>query len=215
MTADEIRRAALGVVSDYTDNYPTTKATAFKRISVRQRELWLMASKWEPEYTGASATGVLDGNGDVDLLLMENHDTFRAENIGIVEINDKGTSDYSTGDRITVIRAGEAHAHLAPRMTLRDRMLRQVGTDLDGVTSITVHYSRLPDTIGSDGSGTIELVEPFDYLLVWDLAADLIRRTIDMDGERKAAALSVVSKAEAALLQSFQAHVQSYAPYNR
>lgn len=208
MTPEQIARAAMGICSDYTDGFPTTRKIMYQRISARQRELFAHIATIDPEFYGFEAVvEVKDGAADIGAL-EQSGDVYPVERIQEVLIEDEGESaERVQGERVALIRATDAHAFPAPRATYRSGIIRGVAGDLDGVASLLVYYSRRPRSIGPDGSGEIELLEPYQYLLVFDLARDLIRRTIGIEGERRVAALQMIEAAERELLQGLEQHI--------
>lgn len=209
MTPEEIVVAALGIASTYSDSYPSTRSVMYRRISVRQRELFVHIAALDPELFGADVVvDVVDGAANL-AALEQSGDVYPVERVQVVRIEDAGASDLDTGERVSLVPADDAEAHLAPRATYRSGVVRGWDGDLDDVTSLWIAYARRPRTIGADGSGEIELLEPFQDLLVFDLARYLVRGTVDIDGQVKAVAADLIEKQEAALLQSLEQHVQN------
>jgi hypothetical protein len=207
MTPEQICVAAMGICSDYTDNYPTTRAIMYQRISSRQRELFAHVAILDPEFYGAEIVAeVTDGALNV-AALEQSGDVYPVERVEEVQVEDPGTSGLDAGTRVGLVLVTDPEAALPPRATYRSGVIRQVGTELQGVASLLLYYSRRPRTIGPDGSGVIELLEPFQFLLVYDLAKDLIRRTIGIEGEKKAAAFQLLDSAEKELLEALGEHI--------
>lgn len=208
MTPEEVCIAAMGVAGEYTDDYPTTRWTMYQRISARQRELFAHVATLDPEFYGAEVVvEVTDGAVNV-AALEQSGDVYPVERIQSAYVEDRGTSEErKDGERIAVIAADDAHAFFPPRATYRSGVLRGVDGDLDGVVELLLYYSRRPRTILPDGSGVIEFLEPFQNLLVYDLAKDLIRRTATIDGDRKAAAFQLLDATEKELLNSLAEHI--------
>lgn len=209
MTPEQIVVAAMGICSDYTDSYPTTRSIMYQRISARQRELFAHIATLDPEFYGAEAVvEVVDGAANIGAL-EQSGDVYPVERIQLVQIEDPGQSVVRVaGEGVTLVRATDAHAFFPPRATYRSGVIRGVEDDLDGVASILVYYSRRPRTIGPDGAGEIELLEPFQYLLVYDLSRDLILRTVGIEGDKKAAALAMIERAEKELMEGLAEHIR-------
>lgn len=209
MTPEDICVAAMGICSDYTDSYPTTRAIMYQRISSRQRELFAHIATIDPEFYGEEIIAEMSSPGALNVgALEQSGDVYPVERIEEVRISDAGSSsDRETGERITLVRVADADAYFPPRATYRSGVLRQVGNDLDGVASLLIYYSRRPRTIGPDGRGEIELLEPFQYLLVYDLAKDLVRRTVGIEGKVKAAVVEMVGAAETELMTALGEHI--------
>lgn len=217
MTPDQIIIEAQGVCSDYTDDYPTTKSVMYRRIHHRQRTLFTLAGTWNREFYGVCTTATLSA-GAVDLRDMEGvADVYPVESLERVIIQDPGESSYVAGKEVNVVPVDDTEAHFAPRMTLRSGVLEQVGTDLAGVTSVKLFYSRRPYAITTSGliNGSadqhVDLADPYDWLLVLDLAKDLIRRTISIEKDARDAVIALIAKDEAELMASYESHVRSYA----
>ena len=105
--------------------------------------------------------------------------------------------------------AYDAGGHLPPRVTLRDRLLQVVDEDIDDGEELTVHYSRTASGI-SAGSDAVEIQPPYDWLLVWDLARYLLRRTASIDAETKAHILGVIKSSEDEMLEAYMGFVRGY-----
>ena len=137
-----------------------------------------------------------------------------AANITKVEVEDAGTHPtLVTGDEISIVSISDIEAELAPRMTLRNFALRQVGTDLAGVVSICAFYGYRPENKATplDGTEDAELPPVYQELLVIDLAKWMVRMTLAMETEIKAAALAALSEEEDAMNGTFMAEVVDYA----
>ena len=90
-------------------------------------------------------------------------------------------------------------------------MLRQVGTDLAGVTSIRAYYSARPFRIDpDDGAVVIRLPEPFHDLLVVDLTQYLLRKTATIAAEVRGVAMQSLKVEEDELLVNFLEDVRAY-----
>ena len=219
MKPSEIIDGAIAIVSDYTDNWPASRPTMMRRINQKQQQVFSITPKWDREYYGICAICRLDSDGRADLEDIEAQDDGSVYEIEMIDdIRISGTKpsggDYDVGQRVNLVPAYDAENHLAPRMTLRSRRLESYGNDFEdknrGYRQVEIFYSRRPLTIKPDGivgdnpdEIDVELESPFDDLLVWDLAKDLIRRTIDMD--------PMISEVETELLASYEAHVLGFA----
>lgn len=207
MTPEQICVAAMGICSDYTDSYPTTRSIMYQRISSRQRELFAHIATIDPEFYGAEVVAeVVDGALNIGAL-EQSGDVYPVERIEEVRIEEPGDSELEAGARVSLVLVTDIEASLPPRATLRSGVIRQVGSELAGVESLLVYYSRRPRTIGPDGSGTIELLEPFQFLLVYDLAKDLIRRTVGIEGAAKAASFELLDRVEKELTDALGEHI--------
>lgn len=210
MTAEEITLAALFRALEFTNTVPSTRSVLYRRIGVRQQQLFARAASVNADYFGICATGGLD-DGAADLGDFA-PPVEAPESITRVEIADPGSSPYDEGTEIRVVPSTDVGVELPPRMTLRNRVLRQVSTDLAGVLSIRVAYSRVPLAIGpADGAVTVQIPAPHDELLVVDLTKTMLTKGVDMDGAARGAALELLATEEAELLLAFDSHVASFA----
>lgn len=211
MTVEELCIIALARAGEVTNAFPSTRGLMYRRVGVRQQQLAAAAAHISPDYFGAAAEGVLTG-GAADLRDMANPVPI-AELITDVLIADKGTSLLATGQRVNIVKVKDsADAALPPRATLRGGVVRQVGTDLAGVVSVKVYYSRLPAALSnSDANTAIELMEPHTELLVVDLTAYLLKRAMG-DDEKRQEALKMLADEEKQLLAAWLDHVREYQP---
>lgn len=215
MTFDEIVDNAKARAVDFGATFPSTKRVLFRRIEIHQQELFTKAARVNPDYFGKSATGTLDANGFVDIKDQQaSVDVDPAANISRVEVEDAGTHPtLVTGDEIHLVSINDVEAAFAPRMTLRNFVLRQVGTDLAGVVSVCAFYGYRPEnkTQPLDGSEVAELPAVYQELLVLDLIKWMLKQTISIDSGAKAAAIEVVELEEGAMDGTFLAEVADFA----
>ena len=215
MTYDEIIENAKSRSLDFGATFPTTKRVLYRRIEIRQQELFSAAARVNPDYFGVSATGTLDAEGNVDIKDQQaSADVDPAANITRVEVEDAGTHPtLVSGDEVHIVSLNDVRAALPPRMTLRNFVLRQVGTDLAGVISVCAFYGYRPEnkTTPLDGSETAELPDVFQELLVYDIVKFLLKQTLDMDVNTKTGALALLEAEESEMSASFVAEVTDYA----
>jgi len=211
LSVTEVIEFALARVTEHTDQFPQSRLSMIRRVGVRQQQLLARAAGINIDYYGACAETVLV-NGACDLADIASP-VPTPELITKIEIDDPGESAYASGDEINIVPSTDPDADLPPRMTLRDLVLEAVGTDLDGVTSIMVFYSRLSTAYGAnDGDTLTEISSPHDELLVIDLAVDLLKKARGLDETVRAAALASLQGEEKDALQGYDAHVLSYGP---
>lgn len=212
MTVEEMAKLAMARTSEITSHYPSTRALIYRRLGLRQREIMAMGAKLNPDYYGTCAESALDAKAATDLNdIIEPVPT--PELVEMVTIEDAGTSQWDSGREVNIVTRHDIDAELPPRMTLRDLVLQGVGTDLDGVVSVMIFYSRLPALIGpSDADSAIELQSPWDELLAIDGAILLLQKATRLDGALRSAAISDLRAEEAPLLKGYLDHVQAYAP---
>lgn len=209
MIVEDIAIAALARALEFTNGVPSTRSVMYRRIGIRQQQLFARAAGVNPDYFGICATGALD-NGAADLSDMA-PPVEKPESITKIEVSDPGTSTYLEDQEIRVVPSTDVTVDLPPRATLRNRVIRQVENDLDGVASIRIHYARVPEPIGpSDSDKVVELADPHSELLVIDLTKSLLLKTISMDAATKAAAFEGLNKEEGELLEAFDQHVASF-----
>lgn len=212
MTIAEIVEAALARASDFGANFPSTRSVLYRRIGQRLQQLYAVAARTNPEYFGVSAVGTLS-SGAVSLSTTGDPDAgdpvFSPELITRVEIADKGTSAYTNGDEVFVVQRNDPGVAVAPRVTIRNGVIQQIGTDLTNVTSLRMYYSRRPFRLdGGDGALALDFPEAFQELLVVDLAKWLARKLADK--ENRGLALEALTAEETELLANFVAEVESY-----
>jgi hypothetical protein len=204
MTADEICEAALARCAEVNAKVPSTRGVMYRRISTRQQQIFAHIAEVEPEYFGKSAIAPLVG-GSFSLELLDPE----AERVTFVQIAEPGTSQLGIGDRVNVVAVMDMNAADPPRATLRDAVLQQVGAELDGVTSLTIHYSKRAQTmeLGSDGS---EVPAQFEELLVIDLHKHLMRKTSSLNVEERDKLLKVIELEEAELMADLDRHLEHW-----
>lgn len=215
MTFQEIVDNAKARATDFGATFPSTARVLYRRIEIHQQELFSQATRVNPDYFGVSAEGTLDANGAADIKDQQaSLGVDPAANITRVEVDDAGTHPtLVTGDEINVVSLNDVEAALAPRMTLRNFLLKQVGTDLAGVVSINAFYSYRPEnkTTPLDGTEDAELPPVYQELLVIDLTKWMVRMTLALTTEVKAASLAALSEEEDEMSGIFLAEVTDYA----
>ena len=224
----EIIKEARTYAPDTNDSFPVTEATLYARINARQRQLFALASSWNQEYYGRSVLSSLS-NGCVDLDKLEDTKLWPIETVDRVEIADPGDSEWRKNTVVTICRADEQREHLPPRMLLRSHTLQAVDdlatdedgetrttSDLEGVSKVRIWYSRRPRTI--DGRGDVqsrtedvEIGDPWEWLLVWDLVKSLTKRVAQTDTQKDAPVVLMARESEVELLNLFRSHVTQYA----
>jgi hypothetical protein len=211
VTAEECAVAILARASEFSGTFPTTRSVIYRRIGVRQQELFSLAATVNPDYYGTEATSDLDENGAIDLADVA--DPVPAmEQVQRVVIADAGESEvYEAGDRVNLVPLLDPEIEQAPRATLRDRILKQVGTDLAEIVSLTIYYSRVPLALSAtSGTTALELPNQFQELLVIDGLRDLVRRALEMPNRE--AMISLLDKEETPLMERFTKHVAGFSP---
>ncbi len=213
MTYEEVVEAALSRTLEWDGEFPSTRLPMYRRIGTRQQQLFTKASKVNPAYYGVKAGAALDANLELDLRDMAGVPAVN-QSVGVqrVEINDAGTSSYTTGDRVAIVDIDDIEADLAPRVSLRDFILKSIGTDLNNVVSLCVYYPRYPDMPDNDEDGTtdIELSETFSELLVIDLTKYLLRKTIGLEQSVKATLMGALDEEEQEELAVYLADVGAF-----
>lgn len=215
MTYDEIVDYALARALDFGGQFPSTRPVYYRRIEIRQQQLFTMASRVNPDYFGVTAKGTLDANYKLNLADLDTA-TDLDPTAAITRVLVLGPGTHPTlqaGDEITIVPETDEDAFLPPRMTLRNFILAGVDDDLEGVATVCVHYGYRPqnNTAPMDGTETAELPQVFQELLVIDLSAYMVRQTLSMDAETKAAALQILQAEEKEMLDPFLAEVADYA----
>ncbi len=215
MTFDEIVDNAKARGLEFGSNFPTTNRVLYRRIEIHQQELFSQASRINPDYFGVSAKGPLDAEFSLNLKDLEvSVGVDPASSVTRVEIQVAGTHPtLVTGDQVNLVSLGDIEAALAPRMTLRNFVLKGVGTDLVGVTSVCVFYGYRPENFAAPmgGDEIAELPDVYQELLVIDLTKWMLKQTLSMDIETKAAGVAALSEEEAEMNGAFMAEVADYA----
>jgi hypothetical protein len=215
MTFDEIVDNGKARALDFGATFPSTKRVLYRRIEIHQQELFSQATRVNPDYFGVSATGTLDATGATDIKDQQaSVNVDPAANITRVEVEDAGTHPtLVTGDEIHVVSLNDIEVAFPPRMTLRNFILRQVGTDLAGVVSVRASYGYRPENKATplDGSEVAELPAVYQELLVIDLTKWMVRMTLALETQIKAAALAALSEEEGEMVGAFMAEVTDYA----
>jgi len=213
VTYEEVVVAAMARGLDWDADFPSTRLPLYRRIGKRQQQLFTKASKVNPDYYGVKAGAALDANDELDLRDLEAAPSVdQAAGVQRVEISDAGTSSYATGDKVSIVSVDDIEAELAPRMTLRDFVLKGVGTDLANVVSICVYYPRYPDMPANDedGSTVLQLSETYSELLVIDLTKYLVKKTLSIEADVKAKILETLNAEEQEELGIYLAEVGTF-----
>lgn len=215
MTFQEIVDNAKARGLDFSVTYPTTDRVLYRRIEIRQQEIFSAAARVNPDYFGVNAEGPLDSEFRANLKDLDvSVDVDPAANVTRVEIKDPGTHPtFVEGEQVNIVSVSDVEAELPPRMTLRNFILTGVGQDLVGVASITVLYGYRPETKATplDGFEVAELPLPYHELLVMDLTQWMVQQTLEMDAAKKTAALDVLGVDEGQMLDAFLQEVSDFA----
>lgn len=216
-TVEDLTIQALARCDEYGASYPSVHSVMYRRLGVRQQQLFSAAARINPEYFGLQADGTLDTNGEISLALTGDPDATspvpNMELISKIEVlaNDGSVDALPVGTEIYVVPITDLDAALAPRLTIRGGTFAPVGTDLATVTQIRVYYSYRPFRLEPDSESTpIELPEPFHDLLVVDLARFLLRKSASLTKEVRDVAMAALQTEEAESLANFLAHVKEF-----
>jgi hypothetical protein len=216
VTAEQIVENAIAEVRSLGVLYHAgSRIPMYRRITVRQQELFSLAGSWNEDYVGWSATGQMSG-GVTDLrdLRRDDHPTVPGiERITRIEISDPGTSSWAIGTEVNVVPRRDAiDSAEPPRATLRSAILEGVGTDLNGVLEVECFYVRIPRPL-EDANDEPEIVGGHADLLVVDLARWMILSSGDEDLAKIAApAVEQLNTHEQELISAFESHVKGFAP---
>lgn len=215
MTFEDIVDNAKTRALEFGATFPTTKRVLWRRIEVHQQELFSKAARVNPDYFGKSATGTLDANGAADIKDQQaSVNVDPAANVTRVEVEDPGTHPtLIAGNEIKLVPINDVDVAFPPRMTLRNFVLRQVGSDLAGVISVCAFYGYRPENKATplDGTEVAELPSVYQELLVLDLVKWMLKQTISMDTQTKAAAIEVIVQEQGQMDGTFLAEVADYA----
>jgi hypothetical protein len=211
MTAEEVVQGAMAEAAEFASSYPTTRSVMFRRVTVRQQQLFALAATIDPDWAGVCADAPLAAGAAnlASVMRGEEAGVPGAEHVSRVEVLNAGVSELPVGAEISVVPSDDVTVALPPRMTLRSWVFRSVGADLTGVASIRVYYSRRPFPV-TRKTDVIELPEPWAELLVIDLARNLVQKATSVDKEVRAHAVTYFNEREAEALEGFKAHVGSF-----
>lgn len=213
-----IMEGALARALDWNVTVPSAKSVMWARISNRQQELFSFAAQVDPEYYEVEAIGTLDdGAIDLDAMLEDGVlEVVKATRAKVEELIADPVSETppAVGDDIKLIPASDDPDAYAPslRATIKNKVFKQVGTDLADVLTIHLFYSYRPNATAVDENGLTEvsIEAPFDALLEIDLARDLARKTVGMDPVAKAAIITGLDDEEKGMLLTFADHIRSF-----
>lgn len=214
-TVEELVIQALARAMEFGDNFPATRSLLYRRLGVRQQQLFAAAARVNPYYFGDIAIGTLDAAGSIDINLSGDPEAAdpveNMELISEVAIEDPGTSGFAAGDEVHVVPLHDPEVAFAPRVTIQGHVIRQVGTDLANVVSIRLYYSRRPFRIDPDDAASpISLPETFSELLVVDVAKYLLRKAATIPQEVRQVALTALEAEEQEALGNFIEHVREF-----
>jgi hypothetical protein len=200
---------------DFSVTFPTTERVLFRRVEIRQQELFSAAARLNPDYFGVNSEGPLDSEFRANLKDLDvAADVDPAANVTRVEIGDPGTHPtLQNGDQVNIVSISDREADLPPRMDLRNFILTGVGQDLAGVVTIVIYYGYFPETKSVPLTGFEEAELPLAYqeLLVYDLTRWLIQQTLEMDPAKKVAALELLDVDAGQMMEAFLAEVADFA----
>lgn len=213
MDAQEVIDRALVELAEFFEPATLSTTVMLNQLSIRQQHVFAAIAQVDEEYFGHCAIGTPDSNYLVDLEDMTGSGSVppAAERITRIRISDVGTSDYTAGEDVHIIRVGDEDAADAPRCYLRDQIIQGYDDDLDGVAKLEVFYSRRPVAV-TQASTTIDLDDPYSLLLVYDLARFLASRTRgSVTPAQRAEAVEYFQAREGEVMELLEAHVQGYA----
>lgn len=214
MTVEEVVRAALGRLQGTTDGRFMARPVMYERVGRYQQRCFAKAAQEDPDFFGTWADGDLDADYRLDLRDLLDP-VPAAGRITKVEILDPGTSYYREGQEVNVVSRSNLAGHQQPRITIRDGLIEGVerggAQDLEGVASLRVYYPRMTPTLGAGDRDTeIELPEPWDELLVLDLAIHVVRRAPAIDAIERREALNDLGGEFGALYSDFEDHMKRF-----
>ncbi len=212
LTVGGVITQALARVQEVTDDAPSANASvSIRRIALRQQELFTIAAAESHEYNGVSAVCPLDSNGAADLATIADP-VPTPDEITMITVHDRGTSELVAGAQVFIVPVADIAAAIPPRVTIRNRLIKQVSTDLALVTSLQVYYTRRPTMYCPEDECLVtELVSPYDELLVIDLAKHIVTKSPEIEAARRGEVLGRWDAEESELLTQFRRHVREYA----
>jgi len=213
---EDLTIQALARCAEFGNDYPQTRSVLYRRLGVRQQQLFAAAARTNPEYFGATAIGTLDSGGKISLASLGDPTATvpveAMERIMRIEVAASSGTAPAAGTEINVVAVTDAEsAALPPRVTIRGGTIAPVGSDLTGVTEILVYYARRPFRTNYDDKNTvIELPEPFQDLLVVDLARFTLRKMASLTKEVRQVALAALDAEEQEAMVNFLATVGAF-----
>lgn len=211
-TFEDIRQAALGRLGEFADRWPSGRQVPYRRIGLRQQQLFADAADQNPEYSGVCAIGTVD-SGAVDLASMEPPVAAPERITKITVASLTGQAVYAVGTEITVVSIADPDG-VAPRAFIRNKRLYGFNGELDHVASIEMYYPYRPEPAASTEPGTreVEVPDPYSELLVVDLAADYARKATAIEKSTRGEIVALFKEEEAELYASYLRHVREFAP---
>lgn len=199
-------------MNDGTQLVGTAEVIGF--VSRKQQEKFLLVSKMNAEFFGNYEEISLQ-SGTYAAVLSTIDPAIAA--IDLVTITDKGTSSYTNGDEVNIVGVRDFDAELAPRMFLQRYQLTPVGTDMNGVTKVTIYYSVLPATMDNTVTdmSTLSLDMPDEHIdtLITELALHMA-----IKDNRSADELALLEKeskdADAILVATAQGFTRKWRRFN-
>lgn len=182
----------------------SAKSVSYARIQQRQAQLFAFIATVHPDYMGTEATVALAG-GEYDLAEL----VPAAERVTDVRISNPGSSGHLAQDKVNLILLDDRDAMLAPRAVIRSGILKGIDSDLAGVATVTIYYSKRPAAVITPDT-ELEIPEQFQDLLVLDLAKQMIRKVLDVEPARLSGWLELLSGEEKSLLASLTDHVKHF-----
>jgi hypothetical protein len=177
MTAREALELGYGLLGGWGFTVKgMSEAVLLNHMSQRQGELFEWIATIDPEFFGIDQLAPLVG-GKVDLVALEVAGAPLIGHLQHIAIGDSGTSSHAEGGKVRIVRADDPR-ELPPRVTLRNRVLSQVGDDLQGVASLRLYYSWRPQPIALSGDTVLSLPDGFEDLLSYAVARFVLMRDV-------------------------------------
>lgn len=211
LSYEDIVKLALARASEYALDYAPVRSLLYRRASIRQQQIAAAASKVNPDYFGVAADAVIVG-GSADLADIVTP-VPTPETIQHIFVSGVAGAGATVGDEVSLVRVGDEVAEEPPRATLRNGIIRGVGSDFDEITSIKVYYAKLPDiaAVAEPGTTLVLLPPPHDSLLVVDLVKYILMRA-RIDEAGRTALMGAITAEETTLEQAWLAHVTAFGP---
>jgi hypothetical protein len=205
VTLEECVIAALSRAEEYGNEWPGTRSVFYRRVGVREQQLMVRAAEINQDFFGKSVSiNLVAGVANLATLNPV------AERVAGARINGVGTSAYATGTRVTIVPIDDpTYSGLAPRATLRDYTLTQVGADLALVASVWIDYSKRP-TVKALATDVPEIPLHFHELLVLDLVKWMVRKSSIVDTKQRLEIAARLSEEETELLADYDEHVERF-----
>jgi hypothetical protein len=207
MTYEEIVQAAMERASEFGATGNLVRSTLYYRMGRRQSQLFQRSAVLNPDFYGVCIVVLLSADRAADLEDVPENES-PVGRIERVEIADPGSSAWPARTTVAVVPLNDPDSAIAPRVTMREFVLRGVSTDLTGVVSLRIYYTKQARPVRpSDGERVAEIREPYVHLLVLDLAQFVLKQMQLRGAEGLDAAIASIKAEEDELVKDYETHM--------